>query len=110
MEKNRAGLAAYCGPAVAADKTLMLTRMRLSWLSFWGRVADRAGFPGIVREGQYASDYLGVNVCVRKSPLYTVVTVNGVDVYFYRLTGGIDGVSRAADCAAPEMSESTPSV
>ena len=26
------------------------------------------------------------------TPLFTVVTVNGVDVYFYRLTGGIDGI------------------
>lgn len=83
----------------------MLTRIHLGWLTLWGRVADVLGFPGFVREGQYASDYLGVNVLVRKSPLHTVVTVNGVDVYFYRLTGGIDGVTRA-DYAASETAQS----
>ncbi len=68
----------------------------LSWL---GRVAGLAGFPGWVRECSYTS-VLGVQVHVRISPLFTVVTVNGVDVYFYRLSGQIDGVG-AAPRAAP---------
>ena len=69
----------------------MLGLLRLGWLRFWGNVANLAGFPGVVREGQYVSQD-GVSVRVRTSPFYTTVTVNGVDVYFYRLTGGIDGV------------------
>ena len=35
------------------------------------------------------------SVSVRCGPLFTVVTVNGINVYFYRLTGGIDGVGSA---------------
>lgn len=89
----------------------MLARLRLSWLTFWGRVANLAGFPGFVREADYVAES-GATVSVRKSALYTVVTVNGVEAYFYRLTGGLDGVSqtsryrpadtpRLADSAAP---------
>ena len=64
----------------------------LKWLRFWGRVANVAGLPGIVRECEYYSESLGVTVGVRMNPRFTVITVNGVDVYFYRLTGYIDGV------------------
>ena len=46
----------------------------------------------MVRECDYYSQSLGVIVRVRMNPRFTVITVNGVDVYFYRLTGGIDGV------------------
>lgn len=71
---------------------MMLSRLRLGWLRFWGSVVNLAGFPGFVREGEYVSQR-GVTVRVRTSALFTTVTVNGVDVYFYRLTGGIDGVA-----------------
>jgi hypothetical protein len=64
----------------------------LKWLRFWGRVANLAGLPGIVRECDYYSEGLGVTVKVRMNPRFTVITVNGVDVSFYRLTGYIDGV------------------
>ena len=70
----------------------MWARLRLGWLTFWGRLANLAGYPCVVREGQYASEAQGVNVRVRASNNYTVVTVNGVHVYFYRLSGRIDGV------------------
>jgi hypothetical protein len=47
-------------------------------------------------------------VRVRASDFYTTVTVNGVDVYFYRLTGGIDGVgiAQASDCTSLDRAES----
>jgi hypothetical protein len=32
------------------------------------------------------------DVRVRMNPRFTVITVNGVDVYFYRLTGDTGGV------------------
>ena len=55
-------------------------------------MANLAGLPGFVRECDYHSESLGVAVRVRMNPRFTVITVNGVDVYFYRLTGYIDGV------------------
>ena len=62
----------------------------------------------MLREGTYESPALGVSVRVRSSPLFTTVTVNGVDVYFYRLTGGYDGVgfSPASDCMPEQAGES----
>lgn len=78
---------------------MMGSRLRLGWLRFWGWLANLAGFPAIVREGEYVSQ-LGVAVRIRTSALFTTITVNGVDVYFYRLTGGYDGVgfSQTSDC------------
>ena len=91
-----------------AQLTGVWSRVRLGWLTFWGWLANLAGVPCVVRETQYASAAHGVNVRVRASNLYTVVTVNGIDVYFYRLTGGIDGVglSPSADCTASGMPQS----
>ena len=85
----------------------MLSRLRLGWLTFWGWLANLAGFPGFVRECKYRSQ-AGVTVGVRIKPLFTVVTVNGVDVYFYRLTGGIDGIgfSQTADCTVSDATRS----
>lgn len=57
-----------------------------------GVLANLAGVPGFVRECEYRASVADVIVSVRKSSLYTIVTVNGVDVYFYRLTGRIDGI------------------
>lgn len=71
--------------------------MRWLWLKLvrWcGVAANLAGIPGIVRECDYRSEGIDVSVKVRRGPLYTIITVNGIDVYFYRLTGGIDGVAR----------------
>jgi hypothetical protein len=43
-------------------------------------------------------------VRVHLGPLFSVVSVNGLDVYFHRLTGRIDGVgfSPAGDCRSDE--------
>jgi len=64
----------------------------LRWLALCGKVANLAGFPCLIRESRYESPSLGVNVTVQASDLYTVVTVNGVEVFFHRLSGRIDGV------------------
>jgi hypothetical protein len=69
------------------------TRFRLGWRRIWGRLANVVGLPGFVRVGKYTSG-LGVTVRVRTTPLFTIVTVQDTDVYFYRLTGRIDGVGR----------------
>lgn len=75
---------------------------------FIGAVLDALGWPGIVRECNYGSEELGVKVVVKKSDLFTTVTVNGLDVYFDRITGAIDGIgfNPAADCSAVGTRES----
>ena len=82
----------------------------MSWSElklYFGKLLNVAGFPGLVRECAYHSRALNAVVKVRKLGLYTVITVNGVDVYFTRFTGRIDGVgtSLASGCTVTEGSE-----
>lgn len=65
-----------------------MNRLR-QWL---GGIANGLGLPGFVRDASYHSQQAGVAVVVKRGRLYTVVCVNGVDVYFNRLSGNIDGV------------------
>ena len=67
------------------------------WL---GGLANLLGMPGFVRDTTYRSQNLGAAVVVKRGRLFTVVCVNGVDVYFNRFSGRIDGVgsSGSADC------------
>lgn len=57
-----------------------------------GRLLNITGLPAIVREGEYASGELGARVKVLRTDRSTLVSVNGFDVYFNRLTGAIEGV------------------
>jgi len=68
----------------------MWERLRLMWLRTTGWLANLLGWPCVVRPCEYTSRLASVSV--RCGPLFTVVTVNGINVYFYRLTGRIDGV------------------
>lgn len=72
---------------------------------YLGRFLNVLGYPGLVRECDYHSRGLGAYVTVKKAELYTVVCVNGLDVYFNRLTGSIDGVGAASPvsgCRVPD--------
>jgi hypothetical protein len=67
------------------------------WL---GGLANALGFPGLVRDTVYRSQHPAATVVVRRGRLFTVVCVNGTDVYFNRLSGRVDGVgaSQSSDC------------
>jgi hypothetical protein len=69
----------------------MWDRLRVRWLVACGRLANLIRWPCVIRRCEYSSQ-LGITVSVRSTNLFTVVVVNGVQVYFYRLTGHIDGV------------------
>ena len=90
----------------------------MSWseVKLWfGKFLNLAGFPGLVRECDYHSRALNAVVKVRKLGLYTVITVNGLDIYFTRFSGKLDGVgtsptsdckdggSRSDECGRPEQ-------
>jgi hypothetical protein len=66
--------------------------MRLTISGWFGRALNALGVPGLVRECKYKSTETDTFVSVRVGQLYSVVSVNGVDVYFHRITGRIDGV------------------
>jgi len=59
---------------------------------FLGRALNLLGYPALVRECDYESHALGARVRVKKLELFTLIEVNGIDVYFNRFTGTIDGV------------------
>ncbi len=65
-----------------------------------GGFANSLGIPGFVRKVEYHSDNFGTRVAVRVGRLFTVVSVDGTDVYFNRFSGEIDGVgfSRTSGC------------
>ena len=60
------------------------------WQNLCACVANRMGWPCLVRPGEYRSNLASVSV--KCTSLFTVVTVNDVHVYFQRGTGTIDGV------------------
>jgi hypothetical protein len=57
-----------------------------------GRVLTSLHVPGILVNQTYDAVITRASVRVHLGPLFSVVSVNGVDVYFHRLTGKIDGV------------------
>jgi hypothetical protein len=73
-----------------------------------GKIANLLGYPAIVRECDYRSRTIDTFVTVKRRELYTVITVNGVDVYFNRLSGSIDGVgtSRVSGYMSHQAQES----
>jgi hypothetical protein len=66
-----------------------------------GKLANLAGVPGIVRDGEYESAALSIGIAVRRGEFHTVITVNGTDIYFHRLTGSITGVSAGEPSRSP---------
>ena len=76
----------------------MWPRARL-WL---GKALILFGVPGILVDQTYEAAITQAKVRVHLGPLFSVVSVNGLDIYFHRLTGKIDGVGFSPP------SESTP--
>lgn len=74
--------------------------MKMVLKSWIGALLNKFGVPGFVRYTIYSNPAAGVRVLVQCYRLFSVVSVNGVDVYFHRITGKIDGifVSPNANC------------
>ena len=79
---------------------MLLRSACLQFREFLGRIVNLSGTPGFVRSCDYKASICPARVSVRVGTLFTVVSVNGLDVYFHRLTGRIDGVgaTQIADC------------
>lgn len=67
-----------------------LIRLRARVLA--GKIFNLAGVPGIVRDCDYDATVYNARIKVRAGDLFTIITVDGLDIYFHRLTGSIDGV------------------
>ncbi len=74
-----------------------------------GRLFNLLGVPGVVRNCDYEATNCKAAVSVRVGQLFTLVRVNGLDVYFHRLTGNIDGVrfSPTSDCRLDQNRQSS---
>jgi hypothetical protein len=73
------------------------------WL---GHLMNAVGAPGFLRDTEFRSRTFGTHVRVKRGPLFTVVSVNGLDVYFSRFTGTVDGVGFSSSCACTPASTS----
>jgi hypothetical protein len=82
---------------------ITLSRLRIWARLFFGEVFNLAGVPGLVRECRYGSTATTAEITVKHGRLFTVISVNGLDIYFHRLTGSIDGVG-----TTDSISESVP--
>lgn len=92
---------------LASCVTEFVRSARLGLRSVLGKALNELGIPGFVRNSDYAASSAPVTVAVRVRPMFTVMTVNGLDIYFHRLTGAIDGVgfTPGADCKPAEARE-----
>ena len=80
---------------------LLKLRMRVAA----GKIFNLAGIPGLIRECDYHAGITDARVKVQTGDIYTVVNVDGLDIYFHRLTGSIDGVG-LSDCKLGPTPES----
>ena len=83
---------------IAKRASLAVTLLRL-WA---GKALNAIGVPGIVQPGTYEAGIGPASVRITVGPLFTVVTVNGIDVYLHRFTGAIDGVGFSTATPPPE--------
>ncbi len=77
-------------------------RLFVSWLM------GMVGLPGFVRECEYESGIFDAKIRVQVDGIYTIITVNGLDIYFDRFTGKIDGTGGFVnDCTRDAVGGST---
>ena len=56
-----------------------------------GKVLNRVGIAGAVRDCEIDDDVSGNKLQIHSSPRFTRISINGRDFYFDRLTGRFDG-------------------
>jgi hypothetical protein len=69
----------------------MYARLKVCALAAMGSMANRFRLPGFLKDTSYHSRF-GTTVRVQRGLLFTVVSVDGTDVYFDRLTGSLEHV------------------
>src|SRR5271157_6028102 len=86
----------------------ILSRTRIYVRLFLGGLFNLAGIPGLVRECNYGGTTTKAEITVRHGGLFTIISVNGLDIYFHRLTGSIDGVGTMSCCKSDQADGSAP--
>ena len=71
----------------------VLSALRYRTKFLFGCVFNTAGIPGLMQECTYQAGICDASIKVStQSLIYTIITVNGLDIYFNRFTGSIDEV------------------
>jgi len=65
----------------------------------FGALCNRAGLAGAVRNCEIEDDLSGQSLKIRTTPRFTLISVNGRDYYFHRLSGRFDGTG--CGCSHP---------
>jgi len=86
---------------------VILSRARICLRLFGGALFNLAGIPGLVQECHYKGAAAKAEITVSRGKLFTIISVNGLDIYFHRLTGSIDGVGTMSGCKRDQVHEST---
>jgi len=60
-------------------------------MSILGSIMNRLGVPPMVERVELDAETCGVNLSVRTSPRYTILTIDGHELFFERETGRYDG-------------------
>jgi hypothetical protein len=63
-----------------------------------GRVLNRMGVPGAVKDAHIKDAVTGQEITIQVSELFTRITVDGRDYYFNRTTGKFDGTGSGCGC------------
>lgn len=81
--------------------------MRLALIGWTCWLLNVLRIPGFVAPGSYDARTTQARIEVRLGRFYTIITVNGLDIYFDRLTGRIDGIgfSPASGCIPDQALE-----
>lgn len=78
--------------SISKTKNPVYSWIRLRIRLVLGTIFNLAGIPGMVRECDYEAGAVDARISVRVREMYTVIQIRGIDIYFHRLTGKIDGV------------------
>lgn len=57
-----------------------------------GKLLNLSGVPGFIRECDYRATVTNTRIKVRINDLFTIINVDGLDIYFKRRSGKISGV------------------
>jgi hypothetical protein len=61
-------------------------------------ILNKIKAPGLVREIEYFDELTSQRISVKNQSLYTVISIDGRDFYFNRLSGKFDGTGSGFTC------------
>jgi hypothetical protein len=92
--------------STSKSKNSVYSWVRLRVRLALGMLFNLAGVPGLVRDCDYRAGVTDATVKVRVRDLFTIIEVNGLEIYFHRLTGSIDGIGSMCGCTLDSAPQS----